>query len=89
MIRYSSKLSEKGQVVIPAQLQRQMDLASGEVVQVQSEESMIVIEQIPGWVEATRGTLATNHAQLEPDQLEALIEATAIIESFQAFGKLG
>lgn len=86
MVRATSKISVKGQVVIPVSMQRQLNLDDGTTLELQAEDSTITLKKTPGWVEETRGSLPSNHGQIEPEQLEALIEAATLIESYQTFG---
>lgn len=88
MSNYTTKVSQKGQIVIPAAVQERMDLKDGVTVVIQLVDSAAVIEKAPRWVELTRGALVSEHPQLEPDDLEELIEATALIETFTKLGNL-
>lgn len=87
MAQYTTKVSPKGQVVIPKNLQAQLQLPDGVLVELQIEESTAVLRKAPSWVERTRGALATNHPQIEPEEMEELIEAAALIEAFENHGE--
>lgn len=86
MTKSITRISAKGQVVIPAGLLRTMHVEGGDVVLLSTDDSVIVIEPAPSWVEQTRGALQVDRVQLDPGQLEAIIEATATIEAFEEVG---
>lgn len=85
MAVHTAKVSIKGQIVIPNDLQERLDLPDGALLEIQIDDSTATLEKTRGWVERTRGALATGHPQIEPEQLELLVEATAIIEALEKY----
>lgn len=88
MSSFTSRISAKGQIVIPTGVQHELSLEDGVVVNIRVDGQGAILEKQASWVEATRGALSTNHPQIEPDELEALIEATALLEMYEKYGEL-
>ncbi|MCA9834710.1 MAG: AbrB/MazE/SpoVT family DNA-binding domain-containing protein [Thermomicrobiales bacterium] len=88
MASYSTKVSAKGQVVIPTSVQHQLDMEDGVTLLIKLEGEHLVLERPQSWVATTRGSLVSHHPQLDPEALEELIEATALVEAFAKYGNV-
>lgn len=86
MVHYAHKVSAKGQLVIPSKVQEELGLADGVTVIIRTNDNAAIVEKRPSWVEQTRGALPSKHPPLEPEELEELIEATALIDAYSKFG---
>ena len=87
MSQSTTKVSAKGQIVIPSEVQKQMDVRGGDALLLRTDGSFVVIEPAPCWVEQTRASLPRVHQHLVPDHLAAILVATDTIEALERVGR--
>lgn len=85
MRQRATRLTSKGQVVIPKEIRDRTGLDIGDSVSLTSNEEGVRVVKRSGWARATAGTLPSPHGPIEPEELEALLERskdTATIEEY-------
>lgn len=81
-----TRLTSKGQVVIPKYLRDQESLQIGDSITLLAQESDIHISRRSGWARATAGCLPSSLPPLEPATLDALAERIAVQEIREKYG---
>jgi len=81
-----TKLTSKGQVVIPAQLRRQERLHIGDSVTLAAQDHDVQVSKRSGWAHATAGCLPSALPPIEPDALDEMTERLAIQETHEKYG---
>ena len=88
MKRRTTRMTTKGQVVIPKQYRDQSDLYVGDSIRLTVQREGIRIAKRSGWARATAGCLASSRPPLEPDELDELMERAALREARDEWGAL-
>ena len=84
-----SRMTTKGQVVIPKQIRDQAGLHVGDSIRLVRDGEEVHISRRSGWARATAGSLPSTLPPLEPDELEERIERAALEESRDEWGAQG
>lgn len=84
-MRRTTKVTTKGQVVIPKHFRDMDDLHVGDSVSIVSDGTDIRIAKRSGWALATAGSLSTPLPPLEPDSLDELADRVAIQEAHEDY----
>lgn len=70
----ATRITSKGQVVIPKEIRDRTGLDIGDSVSLTSGEEGIRVVKRSGWARATAGTLPSPGGPIEPEELEAVLE---------------
>jgi AbrB family looped-hinge helix DNA binding protein len=81
-----SRMTTKGQVVIPKQIRDQVGLHVGDSLRLVREGENLHITRRSGWARATAGCLPSSLPPLEPEELDELIERAALDEARDEWG---
>jgi AbrB family looped-hinge helix DNA binding protein len=81
-----SRMTIKGQVVIPKEIRDQAGLHVGDSLRLEQAGNDIQITRRSGWARATAGILPSSLPPLEPEELDDLIERAAIEETHDEWG---
>lgn len=84
-MRRTTKITTKGQVVIPKHFRDMDDLHVGDSVSIVSDGTDICIAKRSGWARATAGSLSTPMPPLESDALDELADRVAIQEAHEEY----
>lgn len=87
MVQYKTKVSPKGQVVIPSEVQKNLQLDDGVLVEIHVEDSVAVVKKAPSWVEQTAGIFSHPSQTGKPVTIEEMDKAVeeGILESWNRF----
>ncbi|HWV34888.1 MAG TPA: AbrB/MazE/SpoVT family DNA-binding domain-containing protein [Thermomicrobiales bacterium] len=89
MSEFITRVSAKGQVVIPKTIRDQKNLDVGDLVTLVSEDDRVRVDKRSGWARATAGCLPSSIPPLEPDALDDIIEQTTLQELREKYGTTG
>lgn len=81
-----TRLTSKGQMVVPKRLREVQGIRVGDSLTIESEGENVRVTRRSGWARATAGTLPSPHGQIEPEELEELLEHTKHSETIEAYG---
>ena len=72
---YTTKITRKGQITLPAELRREMNLAVGDAISViaDNDTGRVEIEPAANWVTRTAGMLKGKGPALSPEELDDVI----------------
>lgn len=84
-----TRITTKGQVVIPKEFRDRTSLDIGDSLTLISEARDVRIARRSGWAQATAGCLESSLPPLEPDELAELAEQTALLEIREKYGITG
>lgn len=86
MLTHQIKVRRKGQMTLPAEVRDDLEIKDGDVLYLRKENGNYILSIGESWVERSRGALSTSHPPIEPEQLEEIIEASTLLETFEKFG---
>ena len=81
-----SRMTTKGQVVIPKQLRDQVGLHVGDPLRLVRDGETIQVVKRSGWARATAGSLPSSLPPLGPEELDDLVERAALDEAHEEWG---
>jgi AbrB family looped-hinge helix DNA binding protein len=81
-----TRLTSKGQVVIPKYLRDRTGLHIGDSLNLEDHEDNIRIAKRSGWARATAGCLPSSLPPLDPATLDELAERIAVQEIREKYG---
>jgi AbrB family looped-hinge helix DNA binding protein len=81
-----TRITSKGQVVIPKQFRDRTGLQIGDSLRLESHEDDIRVSKRSGWAKATAGCLPSSLAPLEPATIDELAERIAVQEVRKKYG---
>lgn len=81
-----TRITSKGQVVIPKEFRDLKDLHIGDSVLLASQEHDIRIDRRAGWARETAGCLAAPVPQMEPSMLDEMVDCDAIQDALEEYG---
>lgn len=84
-----TRMTTKGQVVIPKVLRDRTGLGVGDSVSLAIKEEDVHLAKRSGWAKATAGCLASPHTPFEPQALDELSEQIAVQEAREKYGDTG
>ncbi len=81
-----TRITSKGQVVIPKHFRDRTGLNIGDSLRLESHEDDIRIARRAGWARATAGCLPSSLSPIEPGTLDELAERIAVQEIREKYG---
>jgi AbrB family looped-hinge helix DNA binding protein len=85
---HTTRMTTKGQVVIPKDLRDGADMHVGDSLSLTSQDEDVRIAKRTGWARATAGCLASSQPSMEPEELDELMERAALRETREKWGDL-
>lgn len=82
----ATRLTAKGQVVIPKEIRDRTGLDIGASVNLTSDEDGVHITKRSGWARSTAGCLPSSLPPIEPEELEEMAERAADEEVREKYG---
>jgi AbrB family looped-hinge helix DNA binding protein len=83
----ATRLTSKGQVVIPKEIRDRTGLAIGDSLSLTSDEDGGRVVKRSGWARETAGCLPSRRNPIEPADLEELLEQIADRDVLNKYGK--
>ncbi len=77
----TTRMTTKGQVVIPKRLRDLAGMDVGDSIRLTSHGDTIHIARRSGWARATAGCLTSSRPPMEPDELDDLVERVSLQEA--------
>lgn len=85
----ATRITTKGQVVIPKEFRDRTGLSIGDSVSLVIGEDEVRIANRTGWAQATAGCLESSLPPLEPSELDERAEQIALDETRKKYGITG
>lgn len=81
-----TRITKKGQLVIPKHLRDQNCLLIGDSVRIEDQAHAVRVVRRSGWARATAGSLASLGPLVQPEELDELAERAALQETRDQWG---
>lgn len=80
-----TRLTSKGQMVIPKRLRDLKGIRVGDSLTIESQGENVRVTRRSGWAQATAGTLPSPYGPVEPEEVEEILERTADVEVLEKY----